>query len=231
MRKKVFKNLRIVYPLGKLEQRYLIKLKKVLDTSLESYPRVFAIRLDLRFPDPQRVLCNDIIYSDINNIAFDEDYDVPLSSSNNCSNIMKRFIDSLKAKLVAKERSKKKVGVRVHPNTLRFAWCRERKNSENDHFHIVLFFNKDAYHRLGHARYPRSLASLIIDAWASALKYRHVGSDGLVHFSKNHSYYVNKRSIDFTKEYNDLFHRISYLAKKETKHYGEGYRCFGCSTR
>ncbi|MFA0425626.1 inovirus-type Gp2 protein, partial [Vibrio sp. 10N.222.54.A1] len=47
----------------------------------------------------------------------------------------------------------------------------------------------------------------------------------------NHGYHLDSNHKDFSYWYSKLFYRISYLAKKRTKRYGEGHRCFGCSTR
>ncbi|WP_140368117.1 YagK/YfjJ domain-containing protein, partial [Vibrio parahaemolyticus] len=101
----------------------------------------------------------------------------------------------------------------------------------NDHYHMVLFFNKDRYWNCGVYSNERSLKKLIIDAWSSALG-EHVENVGrLVNIPEKGEYYLEQNKYDFERKYRSLLFRLSYFAKKNTKHYGEGSRCFGTSQR
>lgn len=67
-------------------------------------------------------------------------------------------------------------------------------------------------------------------AWASALGLIDVNhAKRLVHFPANSSYFIDRNSELFEKQYEDLFYRTSYLAKVETKEYGDKQRNFGYS--
>ncbi|WP_267865234.1 YagK/YfjJ domain-containing protein, partial [Vibrio parahaemolyticus] len=68
-----------------------------------------------------------------------------MNNTFNQKNIIKRFFESLKAKIKAQEKRMKASEKRVYPCHLRYVWCRERNKSDNDHYHLVLFFNKDRY--------------------------------------------------------------------------------------
>lgn len=213
-----FDGLRIQGLLDDYNKHYLAILRDVMNDSVAEFPRTYAARIDLRLPnfryDPYCLSRDEIV-------SYNRDY----------TNLMKRFIDSLRSKLFAQSQRKLNQGKRVHRNNVRYAWCRERSHSESDHYHLVLFFNKDRFHTLGNYRNRDSLASMIIEAWASALSMEFEDVYRLVHFPENHGYYLMDGKPEFSRQYRDLFHRLSYLAKKDTKHYGEGYRCFGSSYR
>ncbi|WP_303757401.1 YagK/YfjJ domain-containing protein, partial [Enterobacter kobei] len=52
---------------------------------------------------------------------------------------------------------------------------------------------------------------------------------GLVHFPKNCRYILDVNDFNFEDEYKKLLNRLDYLAKLDTKLYGDGDRNFGCS--
>ncbi|MGO2233997.1 MAG: inovirus Gp2 family protein [Marinomonas sp.] len=207
--------------LGSLEDHnslYLDRLLSTMSFSLSEHPRTYAIRVDLRLPDFDA--CHDCLSRD-----------EIVSYNRNRTNLMKKFTESLSAKVKAQGARMRREGKRVHSCTVRYVWVKERDTVINDHYHIVLFFNKDRFHRAGEYSSDGSLASMIIAAWSSALGCSVASSFRLVHFPKNNGYYLDENSQEFSQQYSDLFYRISYLAKKRTKHYGEGGRCFGCSSR
>jgi hypothetical protein len=206
---------------GSLESNNAIYLDRLLNTinlSLAEHPRTYAMRVDLRLPDltgRHDCLSRDEI----------------VSYNRNRTNLMRRFTESLSAKVKAQGVWMRREGKRVHPCTVRYVWVKERDTAINDHYHIVLFFNKDRFHRAGEYSSDGSLAAIIMAAWSSALGCSFASSFRLVHFPKKNGYYLDENSQEFSQQYSDLFDRISYLAKKRTKHYGEGSRCFGCSSR
>ncbi|WP_416372729.1 YagK/YfjJ domain-containing protein [Alcanivorax sp.] len=63
-------------------------------------------------------------------------------------------------------------------------------------------------------------------AWVSAT-YQ-MAKPSLVHFCANGSYVIDRRSMEFERQKRDVFYRLSYLAKVETKETVVG-RTFGCS--
>ncbi|MDK9440407.1 inovirus Gp2 family protein [Vibrio parahaemolyticus] len=211
-----YKGLDILYPVSELNTHYLDRIILTMSKALKDYKRVHALRLDLRLPvsDSEK----DILRRD-----------EVLNNTFNQKNIIKRFFESLKAKIKAQEKRMKVSGKRIYPCHLRYVWCRERNKSTNDHYHLVLFFNKDRYFSSGYRDNEESLVRLIMDAWSSALGEYVDNADRLVQLVYKGTHYLDQNKYDFENKYQALFTRLSYFAKNRTKHYGEGKRCFGTS--
>lgn len=189
---------------------YLENITSVIEDAVNEHPRTIAIRCDLRFPGNYNP---DII-----------------------SNAVSRFTASLKAQLDASDNAKRRSGMRVHPCTLRYIWVREWSTARLWHYHVVLFFNKDRFFTLGRFKNDlndmdenTNLSDRIQKAWASALRIPVDEIKGLVHFPENPLYILDRGSPDFQRQYTSLFERLSYFAKDDTKHYGDGKNNFGCS--
>ncbi len=211
-----YKGLDVLYPVSELNTHYLDRIILTMSKALKDYKRVHALRLDLRLPvsDSEK---NILRRDEFLNNTFDQ------------KNIIKRFFESLKAKIKAQEKRMKASEKRVYPCHLRYVWCRERNKSNNDHYHLVLFFNKDRYFSSGYRDNEESLVRLIMDAWSSALGEYVDNADRLVQLVYKGTHYLDKNKYDFENKYQALFTRLSYFAKNRTKHYGEGKRCFGTS--
>lgn len=188
---------------------YLANIACVIDDAVDEHPRTIAIRCDLRFPEHH--------HPDIH------------------SNAVSRFTASLKNQLEAADKAKRSAGKRVHPCTLRYIWIREWSTARLWHYHVVLFLNKDRFFTLGRFKHlmddNTNLSDRIQKAWASALKIPMDEVIGLVHFPENPLYVLDRNSPDFQYQYADLFKRLSYFAKDDTKHYGDGRNNFGSSRR
>ncbi|WP_273992957.1 inovirus Gp2 family protein [Vibrio parahaemolyticus] len=211
-----YKGLEVLYPVSELNTHYLDRIILTMSKALKDYKRVHALRLDLRLPvsDSEKdILRRDEI----------------LNNTFNQKNIIKRFFESLKAKIKAQEKRMKASEKRVYPCHLRYVWCRERNKSDNDHYHLVLFFNKDRYFSSGYRDNEESLVRLIMDAWSSALGEYVDNADRLVQLVYKGTHYLDQNKYDFENKYQALFTRLSYFAKNRMKHYGEGKRCFGTS--
>ncbi|MEZ9267225.1 inovirus Gp2 family protein [Vibrio lentus] len=218
MNNNYFKGLPILGNLNDYNERYLDKTIDTLNHACDEYKRVYAVRIDLKMPQaPQELDC--LSRDEIVNQCRFRDRAISL------------FTESLKAKIKAMDHRYDKAKQRVRPTIVRFIWCRERNTSVDDHYHMVLFFNKEKFHKLGDWERRGTLAGMIREAWASALGMDYHNTDGLVHFTKNGGYYLHQGTSEFSRQYEELFYRLSYLAKKETKHYGEGRRNFGTSYR
>ncbi|MCU8163135.1 inovirus Gp2 family protein [Vibrio vulnificus] len=211
-----YKGLEVLYPVSELNTHYLDRILLTMSKALKDYKRVHALRLDLRLPvsDSEK---NILRRDEFLNNTFDQ------------KNIIKRFFESLKAKIKAQEKRMKASEKRVYPCHLRYVWCRERNKSNNDHYHLVLFFNKDRYFSSGYRDNEESLVRLIMDAWSSALGEYVDNADRLVQLVYKGTHYLDQNKYDFENKYQALFTRLSYFAKNRTKHYGEGKRCFGTS--
>ncbi|EIU7055222.1 TPA: inovirus Gp2 family protein [Vibrio parahaemolyticus] len=211
-----YKGLEVLYPVSEINTHYLDRIILTMSKALKDYKRVHALRLDLRLPvsDSEK----DILRRD-----------EVLNNTFNQKNIIKRFFESLKAKIKAQEKRMKVSGKRIYPCHLRYVWCRERNKSTNDHYHLVLFFNKDRYFSSGYRDNEESLVRLIMDAWSSALGEYVDNADRLVQLVYKGTHYLDQNKYDFENKYQALFTRLSYFAKNRTKHYDEGKRCFGTS--
>ena len=181
---------------------YLKSLLETTQLALSAHRRVFAVRFDLRFPD---------------------DY-LPPASSNA---VISRFVASLSTKIeIARERAKRLNGS-AHQTSVRWCWVREVGREGRPHFHFVLLLNRDAYHRVGRFQSEReNLYSRLQSAWASALKICVDDAEGLVHIPANATFHLSQDDPVGMAQY---FHRVSYLAKVETKEFGSRCRAFGCS--
>ncbi|WP_442199846.1 inovirus Gp2 family protein [Shewanella xiamenensis] len=172
---------------------------------MQNYSKVFAVRVDLRFPDM-------------------------FESSDTA--VITRFFESLKAQLKADYQAKLRntTDGQVHASELFYIWVKEISGRDKCHYHVCLFFNGHAYKSLGKFELGRAnMYNRIHKAWASALRLDISHVQGLIHFPENAQYLLCRNQADFTYIYQDLFKRLSYFAKTDTKIYGNGNHNFGCS--
>ncbi|MEZ8962328.1 inovirus Gp2 family protein [Vibrio cyclitrophicus] len=204
---------------GSLNQRYLVRINDTVMGALAIHPRVLIARIDLRIP-------NNGLNSD-NPL----ERDVPTCYVNTDVDLMKRFIASLKVQMNFDQRNKAKQGKRIHPCPLNYVWVRERSTSHNEHYHVVLIVNQDAYYPFGRLHYEGTLACMVNRAWASALGLTADEIVGLVHIPERPMYTLNRNHppARFQKNVDEVAVRLAYLAKNETKVLGDGLRNFGCS--
>ncbi|MDC3189222.1 inovirus Gp2 family protein [Pseudoalteromonas elyakovii] len=187
---------------------YLDAIEKVMLAACAEHKRTFAVRVDLRLP------------AHSNTIDLD------------CNKVVKRFIASLEAQIKADTKRKAREGRILHPCNVRYIWAREQNTAHHQHYHLVLFFNKDRYHCTGKINLESdNLFTRIVKAWASALSLPVDETMQLVHLPNSAYYYLDANNSDFTQDFHALFYRLSYLAKLNTKQYGSGQRCFGSSQR
>lgn len=215
-----WKGKRVYIERGSLVVNYLEQINSVINSALSEYRRIFVVRFDLRFPA--------------------DNYEPDTAA-------ISRFIDSLKAQLEVREERNRREGKRVYPCHLRYIWAKERLTSENAHYHVAIFLNRDAYFTLGRIRswahedgyfeewdrFPpsdeRNLSDRIKFAWSSSLDLPYERMRGLVHFPNKPIYDLHQKSFDFDDQYENVFYRLSYLAKLDTKHYGSRSKNFGSS--
>ncbi len=187
---------------GDLVENYLSAAYETLWEAVIEHPRTYAIRVDLHLPDLQ----------------------------SSTSNHLPKFMASLQAILRADLLRRVKLNYRVHPCRLRCIWCRERGVTGKDHYHILILLNNDTYYTLGS---PNSdidnMARRIIKAWSSALGRTFDYVFSLVHFPVNPTYRINHACASFDKIFGEVFYRVSYFTKVETKTFGYGLNSFGAS--
>lgn len=186
---------------------YLQRILRVIDNATAEHARTMAVRVDLRLPDNMLITRQ---------------------------NLISRFIESLNAKITARYNSKQKQGKRSYPSHQRYAWVREvGETSHKSHYHMVLFLNNDTFNGLGgYGEDATGLASLIREAWLSALDLSHQPEFWiLARFPDNPLYYLDFHSDSYRVVYDKLMFRLSYFAKERTKDYSREERSFGCSQR
>ena len=96
-------------------------------------------------------------------------------------------------------------------------------------YYLTIPFGIGSYYHLGAYEAERNLRMMIVRAWYSALGLELDDYPGLVHYPENCRYILDVNDFNFEGEYNKLLNRLDYLAKLDTKAYGDGDRSFGCS--
>lgn len=188
---------------GPLIAEYLERSKQVIDLALQQYGRVFAFRLDLRFPSSQDQLCLD------DNM------------------ILERFIASFKAKIRHNRNKAREANPHAHDTIVRYLWCKEFGQHGVPHYHMVILLNHDAFCTLGKFELNRgNLFNRLHEAWASALGIAVESVTGLIELPKNPFYVLRKGDPESIAAF---FYRVSYLCKAETKVFGDGGHAFGGS--
>ncbi len=201
-----------------LVECYLSQIHNMMSAAFAQHPRSIVFHAELRFP--QTFQCS--------------------MTESDC---ISRFIASFKAQVDARFKARTKCGSRVHNTAVRYAWCREQSSSKNVHYHIFFFMNGDTFISYGNLLYPLQgqLHYMLNIAWCRALNIEQNPCCGLVHLP-GPLMGVNINDPNPTKSYDkfmkveatpleSLAHWISYLAKIDTKQYGQGGRSFGCSQK
>ncbi|EJG0684203.1 inovirus Gp2 family protein [Vibrio parahaemolyticus] len=180
---------------------HLYKISQLIEKALKYHPRLSVFRIDLHLP---------------------EDFD------DADSKVITRFFKSLNAKLDVDIKRKEKSWGRGLKNKTSYIWAKEKNTSEQYHYHVALFLNKDIYYQLGDVgASDGSLADLIKQAWCSAIKQE---KPALVHFCQNGVYRLNLKASDIEQSKNELFKRVCYFAKPNSKVYGGAMRNFATSS-
>ncbi|MEZ8025469.1 inovirus Gp2 family protein [Vibrio sp. 1F255] len=197
-------------------ESYLNSIYDLILDSLNDFSRVTAFRFDLRFPKDYKV------ESDVN--------------------YMRLFWSSVKSKIEAEIKRRNNSVSREKP---RYAWCKEIKNAKNHHYHLLLLVNKNNFRSIGD--YTRKkpfnggckhIYQMLVEAWSSALKIDIKDAHNLVFIPDNCTYHIHRGKSESdlnnalcNEGFNELFRRVSYLAKLKSKKYGDGQRSFGSSRR
>lgn len=201
-----FRRLLLLKGVGPYVLEYLERTYDTIEKAVHQYPRVSAIRFDLRYPAG-----------------------LGLSDELMTNAAISAFVDSLKSKVANNRRGAKLKYDRVHDSVVRYVWVREYDETDTrPHYHFLLLLNRDAFHTVGYFNSESdNLYHRIVSAWASALGLPPEDGYGLVHMPKNHTYAINMNRSD--SGWAELFTRVSYLCKVNTKRFGEGHHAFGCS--
>lgn len=198
---------------GDMSEEYLKRIQESISKAQQEYPRLLAVRVDFRLP-----LSRD-----------------KLEKAKIDSSVITRCMKSLKERIKADLKRKKKAGKRTYSCRLRYVWVREFNLEGKKHYHALLLLNKDAYFHPGdYNKESGTLASMIAGAWVSALGLSYPADRGLVHFPTNGYYHLSsKGQKEFITQMNtkmdELMFRSAYLAKLRSKSSDDDERNFGCS--
>ena len=192
-----------------LHEGYLFNILGVIQSALRQYPKILVIRFDLRLPE-----------------GFDKTDTAVIS----------RFFDSLKSQIHEDYLRHVSKGKYVAHCRLRYVWAKELGyRSDGLHYHVAILLSYKRFCLLGNFDYDeepdltkaqKSMVWRIRKAWVSAT-YQ-MAKPSLVHFCANGKYVMDRKSPELEKQKRNVFYRLSYLAKVETKETVEG-RTFGCS--
>lgn len=187
---------------------YLERLYVTIESAVERYSKVFAVRVDLHFPS----------------------YYCPISGYDFSNRDRQLFIKSLRRQLKKYRDQKKSLGKRVHCVNFKYVWARESASLDSKpHFHLLLLFNGHAFNTLGHfSDDQESLYNRIKAAWADVLGLHVAGCSGFIHFPENGQYKLD--SMVYTQA-GGVFYRVSYFTKVVTKNFRGGCHVFGGSRR
>lgn len=201
-----YRQLPVMTSRGPLVEEYLERLHEVVLEALRQDAKVFAARVDLRFPTSYWPLEGDIL----SNAA------------------RQRFLKILRRKLDRHQFDVPMDRPARHPHHLRYVWAREYDQGDNKpHFHLLLLFNGHAFSSLGDFNSEGdNLYKRISESWAEALGLPCLEGDGLVHFPENGQYRLSRGDEMALQQ---LFYRASYLTKEATKHFNDGCHPFGVS--
>lgn len=212
-------NLPLLIGVGPYIEEYLYRIRDTMDKAIKEYMRLAIFRFDIHLPK---------------NISHDD------------SKLITRFFESLNAQLDAEAAKKKRAGVRVYETRLRYIWVKERDTATQCHYHVALLLNRDAYFTLGQMKCiivrnddndilqhevggKKNMFDRLRKGLASALGCGLEAVSGLIHIPGNPVYRINRNADNFKNQAKLVFQRLSYLAKAQTKHYGDGSHWFGCS--
>lgn len=185
----------------------------VIYSCLAKYPRVCAMRVDLRFAQD----------------SWGGEPDLPTCFQRTDQKVITRFFESLKSQLKEEHRRKGMMRDVALPD---YIWVKEQDDSHYPHYHLVLLFNKDIYAYLGNYQDhdAQNMGNRIQKAWCSALGLTFPEYAKLAHFPKHPTYTFNRNDAAIHSEsYRGFLLRLAYLAKARTKCTGDGQRSFGCS--
>lgn len=208
---------------GPLFIPYLERIHEIMMREIECQARTMAVRVDLKLPRHGYMRDGDLF-------GF--------------------FTQSLQAQIDADMARRKRDGRRGPACKVGYVCVKETADAFHHHYHLCLFLNGECYRGLG--RMPEggragaqgfdpdlpvdpaageadSLAKKIVLAWSRALGLSLEQAVGLVHFCEGGVYWVRRGAPESCGQVAGLFNRLSYLAKQDTKQFGQGGRNLRCS--
>lgn len=184
---------------------YLEGIERVLTEALGQSPKLCAAHLTVRLPSD-----------------FDGDH----------SEVFSRFFRTLE--LETNELCLMKYRHRphqYHQTVIRYVWFKACESTSQ--YHLVLLLDRRLYHCLGRSGDGRSrYLSRVRKAWDRAVEKDHGRRcSGLAYSPSDDVYELLKGGESFPLQLDEVFYRISRLAKPTTKHDDNRSTSFGCSRR
>lgn len=185
---------------------YLERLRCTINRAVQASSKVFAVRVDLRFPQ----------------------YYNPWGEEALSNEHLHVYIKTLRGKFRRRKNRMQKAGQRTHDMVFEYVWAREYGPMSNrPHYHLLLLFNGHAFNTLGHfSNEHESLFNYIGESWGAALGIHVAEGRKFTHFPEAGQYWIASRSSDQVAM---VFRRASYLAKVASKNFHDGYHVFGAS--
>jgi hypothetical protein len=195
---------------GPFIKEILLKLDDLIDTVTAHHENVLFVRANLNFP-----------LSTFPKTPGDSD--MPSYPTRTDSAVISRFQDELTRLINAYVNRYSK------SHTLSYClWVRERSKELGYHYHVLIAVNRNTFMNLGDLNSRGNLSHMIQQAWNSAMG---IGAEPpyFVHFSNYH--YIGKKmsAFEVSTRLTDAYTHFSYMAKVDTKPFGDGRRNYGCS--
>lgn len=193
----------LYYHEGGLILEYLADIDQVLTEALNQYPRLFAVHLNFNLPS-----------------HFRGDY----------LTVFTHFFHTFESE--TNELCKDKYTGRTYryqQTVIRYIWAKASESTSQ--YHLVLLLDRRLYHCLGRSGDGRSrYLSRVRKAWDRAVEKDHGRRcSGLAYSPSDDVYELLKGGESFPLQLNEVFYRISRLAKPTTKHDDNRSTSFGCS--
>ncbi|PFG46222.1 uncharacterized protein DUF3296 [Vibrio sp. ES.051] len=204
IKQKEFKGINLITREKELIESRVRKIYEVLTHATNCFPRTFAFRVDLRFPSDYK---------------FEEEFPY-----------MKKFFGSLESQIAEELKRRKRRFSSVSEERVRYIWCKEIDKSDNPHYHLVIFLNKDNFQSLGDfkrvirdERKCKYLYQMLLCAWSRVLGIELEDAHKVVYIPENATYKVRSfegEEVAGNYEFTSLFNRSIYLAKARTQAIG-----------
>lgn len=176
-------------------QEFLERLYIVMLRSLENHRRILAVKFDLHLP------ANANPYMQRNPIT--------------------DFIDRVKAGIASYQNSLKRQGKRVYPTEVEYVAKIEQVGSDREHYHVVIFVNKDTFYKVGNLSCvdPTQLGQIIRQAWLKTHGLPIYSPAALFH-TTNPVFRVLYGPLNANDEtHKEAFLHYSYLCKEQSTKY------------
>ena len=204
---------------GPLIENYLESTYDALLYVCEMQNKTFVFRLDLRFPD-----------------------DMPPNTLHVLNTYIRRFLDNYEEELAL---LRLKHQSQIHSTNSRNVWCREQKDSDKPHYHLLILLNGNAFQQLGSSKesawggyQDNTLIHAAIRAWSQALELPIYKNKGLVeivkkwkHGRRTNKYFLCMLHRNDPYSFAEVMYVASYLCKYHSKPLGQWVHCFGASQK